>query len=72
MKPLTVSEDFNRFGLDRQIPLVMFNLGAVDAAKLASGVPIPGLHSSGFAPLPEPTIRTGIKSMASMLLDLMP
>ncbi len=72
MKPLTVSEDFNRFGLDRQIPLVMFSLGAVDAARLASGQPIPGLHSSGFAPLPEPTLRTGIKSMTSMLLDLLP
>jgi amidohydrolase len=72
MKPLTVSEDVNRFGLDRQIPLVMFNLGAVDAAKLARGQVVPGLHSSGFAPLPEPTIRTGIKSMTSMLLDLLP
>lgn len=49
-----------------------FSLGAVDAAKLASGQVVPGLHSSGFAPLPEPTIRTGIKSMTSMLLDLLP
>jgi amidohydrolase len=72
MKPLTVSEDVNRFGLDRQIPLVMLNLGAVDGAKLASGQTIPGLHSSGFAPLPEPTLRTGIKSMTSMVLDLLP
>ncbi len=71
MKPLTVSEDVNRFGLDRQIPLVMLNLGAVDPAKLALG-PVPGLHSSGFAPLPEPTIRTGVKAMTSMLLDLVP
>jgi amidohydrolase len=72
MKPLTVSEDVNRFGLDRQIPLVMLNLGAVDGAKLASGQTIPGLHSSGFSPLPEPTLRTGIKSMTSMVLDLLP
>jgi hippurate hydrolase len=72
MKPLTVSEDVNRFGLDHQIPLVMLNLGAVDGAKLASGQTIPGLHSSGFSPLPEPTLRTGIKSMTSMVLDLLP
>ena len=36
------------------------------------GQTVPGLHSSGFSPLPEPTLRTGIKSMTSMLLDLMP
>ena len=71
MDPLMVSEDFGRFGLDHQIPAVLFHLGAVDAARLASGERIPGLHSSGFAPLPEPTLRTGVKAMTTMAMELL-
>jgi amidohydrolase len=69
--PLMVSEDFGRFGLDRQIPICMMNLGATDPAKVAAGILVPGLHSSGFAPVPEPTIRTGIKAMTTMALELL-
>ena len=70
------SEDFCRFGLEnRQIPICQFTLGAVDPAKLAesqrTGVPLPGLHSSLWAPVPEPTLRIGVKSMTSAALDLM-
>jgi hippurate hydrolase len=74
--PVMASEDFCRFALeDRQIPICQFSLGAVDPAKLAesrrTGVPLPGLHSSLWAPVPEPTLRTGVKSMTSAVLDLM-
>lgn len=74
--PIMASEDFGRFGLEgHQIPICMFSLGAVDAAKLAeserTGKPLPGLHSSLFAPVPEPTIRTGVKAMTAAVLDLM-
>jgi hippurate hydrolase len=74
--PIMASEDFCRFGLDdHQIPILLFWLGAVDPAKLAesrrTGVPLPGLHSSLWAPVPEPTLRTGVKSMTSAVLDLM-
>ena len=70
------SEDFCRLGLEnRQIPICQFTLGAVDPARLAesrrTGVPLPGLHSSLWAPVPEPTLRTGVKSMTSAALDLM-
>ncbi len=70
------SEDFCRFGLEnRQIPICQFTLGAVDPARLAesrrTGVPLPGLHSSLWAPVPEPTLRTGVKSMTSAALYLM-
>ena len=34
-------------------------------------MPLPSLHSSLFAPLPEPTIRTGVKAMTSAVLELM-
>lgn len=76
LPPIMASEDFCRFALDnRQIPICQFSLGAVDPAKLAdsrrTGVPLPGLHSSLWAPVPEPTLRTGVKSMTSAVLDLM-
>jgi hippurate hydrolase len=69
--PLMVSEDFGRFGLDRQIPVSMLNVGAVDPAKIASGARLPSLHSSEFAPVPEPTLRGGIKAMTLAVLELL-
>ena len=36
-----------------------------------TGKPLPSLHSSRWAPLPEPTIRTGVKAMTSAVLELM-
>lgn len=74
--PVMVSEDFGSFGLaGRQIPITLFWLGAVDPAKVeasrASGAPLPPLHSSRFAPLPEPTLRTGIKAMTTAVMELM-
>ena len=74
--PIMASEDFCHFSLENhQIPICMFWLGAVDPAKLAeskrTGTPLPGLHSSLWAPVPEPTLRTGAKAMTSAVLDLM-
>ena len=73
--PLMVSEDFGQLSLDHQIPAFMFWLGAVDPAKVKasneSGKPLPSLHSSLFEPLPEPTIRTGVKAMTTAVLELM-
>ncbi len=70
------SEDFGEFGgKDHQIPLCDLNLGAVEPAKFAealrTGAALPGLHSAWWAPDPEPTLRTGIKAMTSVVLDLM-
>jgi amidohydrolase len=75
-RPAMASEDFGLFGLEgRQIPVFMFRLGAVDPQKMAeslkSGKPLPSLHSSLFAPLPGPSIRTGVVAMTSAVLDLM-
>src|SRR6266849_4506056 len=69
--PLMVSEDFGRFGLERQIPICMLNVGAVDPAKIASGARLPSLHSSEFTPLPEPTIRGGVRAMTLAVLELL-
>ena len=74
--PIMASEDFGRFGLDgHQIPTCMFSLGAADPVKLAesekTGVPLPSLHSSLFAPVAEPAIRTGVTAMTAAVLELM-
>jgi amidohydrolase len=70
------SEDFGFFGLDgHQIPIVDFRVGAVDPAKMAesqrTGVPLPSLHSSLFAPLPKPTITGAVTAMTAAVLYLM-
>lgn len=74
--PVMGAEDFGRFALEgNQIPAVMFWLGAADPAMLAeskrTGKPVPSLHSPIFAPLPEPTIRTGVRAMTAAVLELM-
>src|SRR6267378_2415452 len=75
--PTMGGEDFSEYSLpDHSIPAFMFNVGAVDPAKAAESkkpgaAPLPSLHSSKFAPVPEPTIRTGIIGMTSAVLDLM-
>ncbi|HEY4641630.1 MAG TPA: amidohydrolase [Thermoanaerobaculia bacterium] len=69
--PLMVSEDFSLYSLDHKIPSVMLNVGAVDPLKVASGEPLPSLHSSKFAPLPEATIRTGVRAVVASALDVL-
>ena len=73
--PVMGSEDFGYLSLDHKIPTTMFWLGASDSLKLKqsrdSGTPMPSLHSSLFAPVPEPTLRTGVKAMTSAVLELM-
>jgi amidohydrolase len=74
--PTMGGEDFSEYSLpDHSIPAVDFHIGAVDPAKIAeskqTGKELPSLHSSRFAPVPEPTIRTGIIAMAAAVLELM-
>jgi metal-dependent amidase/aminoacylase/carboxypeptidase family protein len=69
-------DDFSEYTLpDHSIPAVNFHFGAVDSAKMAEykqgGKELPTLHSSRFAPVPEPTIRVGIIGMTSAVLELM-
>ena len=73
--PAMASEDFGYLSLDQKIPSTDFSLGAVDPARVKksreTGTPLPSLHSALFEPLPEPTLRTGIKAMTSAVLELM-
>ena len=75
MPPMMASEDFGYFSLDHAIPATIFWLGASEPAKVKqsreSSVALPGLHSALFAPVPEPTLRTGVKAMTSAILELM-
>jgi len=75
LQPVMMSEDFGYLSLDQKIPAVQFTLGAVDPAKVKrskeTGTPLPSLHSALFEPLPEPTLRTGIKAITSAVLELM-
>lgn len=69
-------EDFAEYSLpDHSIPAVDFHIGAVDPEKIAQykreGKELPTLHSSKFAPVPEPTIKVGIVGMTSAVLELM-
>jgi amidohydrolase len=74
--PTMGGEDFSEYSLpDHSIPAVDFHVGAVDPAKIAeykqAGKELPSLHSSKFAPVPEPTIGLGIVAMTAAVLELM-
>jgi hippurate hydrolase len=76
LEPSMGSEDFGQFGLEgHQIPTFMFWIGAVDfnlvLKSKETGIALPPLHSGHYAPLPEPTIRTGVKAMTTAILELM-
>jgi amidohydrolase len=76
LDPDMVSEDFSLFGRTvEKIPICLFRLGAVAPEKVAesqrTGVPLPSLHSSKFAPVPEPTIKTGVTAMIAATLELL-
>jgi amidohydrolase len=71
-----VGEDFSFYSRqDPKIPTCMFWLGAVDPAQIeesrSNKRELPSLHSGLFLPLPEPAIKTGIKTMSAAILELM-
>jgi amidohydrolase len=74
-KPETVAEDFGEFGKAAKIPSVQLRVGAVEPAKyaaaVASGTPMPSLHSSGFAPDREKTIRMDASTLVLSALELL-
>jgi hippurate hydrolase len=72
--PVMGGEDFSHFGRDG-VPAFYFWLGAVDAERLArytrDGGKPPSLHSAGFYPEPEQTLRTGVRAMSQAVLELL-
>jgi amidohydrolase len=71
--PGTPSEDFSEFG-NAGVPSMMFNIGVYEperfvAASNGTGPELPSNHSPLFAPVPKPTIETGIKAMTLDVLS---
>ncbi len=74
--PSMGGEDFSEYGrVEPRIPICMFNIGGVNPEAIKesqkTGKPLPTLHSPFWAPLPEPTIRTGVITLTACVLDLM-
>lgn len=73
--PVMASEDFGYWSLNREVPTCMFWLGAADPVLFRqsqeSGIPLPSHHSPLFAPLPEPTLRTGVQATCAAVLELL-
>ncbi len=69
------AEDFGEYATGG-VPIFMFRLGTVPAAKLEeyrkAGTPPPSLHSSKYFPDPEPTLRTGLRASVAAIRELMP
>ena len=75
-KPVMGGEDFGRYAAHLGVPGFIFWVGAVErglyqASKNPGGPSLPPIHSSKFAPDPEPTIRTGVRCMSFLALSLL-
>ena len=72
--PGSASEDYSEF-IMAGVPSFYFGIGGLDpkavAQAMAANTPLPGNHSPEFAPVPEPTIRTGTVAMSLVLLDVL-
>ena len=75
-QPVMGAEDFGRFS-EGKTPIFMYFVGTVsrekyDAAQKPGATPLPGMHTDSYAPLPEPSIRTGVRTMTLAVMNLMP
>jgi amidohydrolase len=76
IEPEMGGEDFSEFGRTvEKVPICMFRVGVVAPEKAAeslrTGTPLPSLHSSKFAPVPAPTIKTGVIATTAAALELL-
>ena len=73
--PVMGAEDFGLYGRTAdKIPICMFWLGTISPEvvkeSLRTGKSLPSLHSSLYAPQPEPSIKTGVTAMSTAVLEL--
>jgi amidohydrolase len=73
--PLMGGEDFSRYGRAR-VPVCMFWLGTIDPQRIAESEragakPLPSLHSDLYAPVVEPSLKTGVLAMSSAVLNVL-
>jgi metal-dependent amidase/aminoacylase/carboxypeptidase family protein len=69
------AEDFGRYG-QGGIPTFIYFLGTIpkekyEAAQKPDGPKLPGMHTDGYAPVPEPSIRTGVRTECLAILNLL-
>ena len=74
MPPVMAAEDYSEFVL-AGVPSFYFRLGATQAAKFEAVhgdlSRLPGLHSSEFAPDPQPTLTMGAAALAVAAMELL-
>src|ERR1700675_914832 len=71
--PGTPSEDYSEF-INAGVPSMFFNIGVYEperfvAASNGTGPELPSNHSPLFAPVPKPTIETGVTAMTLAVLS---
>jgi amidohydrolase len=76
VEPINAAEDFSLYGQTAErVPTVLWRVGATAPEKFTesarTGVPVPSNHNSGFAPVPEPTIVTGVTTMTAAVLEIL-
>ncbi|NOZ40918.1 MAG: amidohydrolase [Planctomycetes bacterium] len=73
--PSMGGEDFGRIGR-AGVPILMLNLGTVSQQRLdeykKAGTPPPSLHSPKYFPDPEASIVTGVTTLTTAALELLP
>jgi hippurate hydrolase len=75
-QPVMGAEDFGRYS-EGKVPIFMYFLGTIpqekyEAAQKPGATPLPGMHTDAYAPIPEPSIRTGVRTMSLAAMNLMP
>ena len=73
--PISASEDFSVF-VNEGVPSMFFFIGVHDPKQVADsmkpgGKPLPANHSPFFAPVPEPSIKTGVHAMSLAVLNVL-
>jgi amidohydrolase len=72
--PIMTSEDYSYF-VEQGVPSFYFTLGVADPQKLAAaqaaGRQLPSNHSPLFAPVAEPSLKTGMTAEVTILRDLL-
>jgi amidohydrolase len=70
----TASEDYSEF-IAAGVPSLYFGIGVYSpervAAAKAGGPPLPSNHSPYYAPVPEPSIRTGVEAMTLAVMNVL-
>ena len=69
----TASEDYSEF-IEAGVPSMFFNIGVYEPERVAAalngtGPQLASNHSPQFAPVPKPTIETGVKAMTLAVLS---